>query len=111
VYSRTVRLAEKSGVNAPCFPHPRHPGRGDALRVAGIELRDHFPLEPVVERLGFDSIQAGSSPCSWPSPNAHPTSGVYASAHQPVQFREIEAAVDEHLHAALPHASQAAVAY
>ena len=52
------------------------PCDGNAVLVSVIELRDHFAFEQVVEGARFDGAQAASSPCSWPSPSAHPTSGV-----------------------------------
>ena len=41
------------------FPHPLDPCGGNAALVSGIKLRDHLPLEQVVERVGFDSVPSG----------------------------------------------------
>jgi hypothetical protein len=68
--------------------------------VSGIKLRDHLPLEQVVERSASTASQAGSSPCSWPSPKCPPHFRRVGFRPPAVQFREIDASIDEHFHAA-----------
>src|ERR1035438_6527015 len=38
------------------FPHPPDPGRGHALCVTGMKLRDHLPFEPLVKNLRLGGV-------------------------------------------------------
>ena len=58
------------------LPHSLDPCGRNAALVSRIKFRDHLAFEQVVERSASTASQAGSSPCSLPSPNAQPTSGV-----------------------------------
>ena len=68
--------------------------------VAGIKLRDHLAFEQLVERLGFGRVPGRivAMLLAIPQRPAH-FRGV-GFGPPAVQFREIDAAIDEHLHAA-----------
>ena len=82
------------------FTHPRDPGGGNAFLVAGIELGDHLAFEPFVERLGFGRVPSriGAMFLAIPQRPAHFRDIGFGPPA--IQFREIDASVDEHLHAA-----------
>ena len=79
--------------------HPLDPGGRNAVGISCIELWDHLPLEQPVESSASAASQAGSSPCSWPSPRPTRRSA-YRLRPTSHPAREVDSAVDQHLHAA-----------
>jgi len=56
-YNRQLAVCRKARRQARhAISYPRHPSRGDTLRVAGIKLGNHFPFEQGVERFGFGRV-------------------------------------------------------
>ena len=72
------------------------------MLVAGIKLGDHLPFQQVVERLGFSSVP-GRIVVMFLAITQRPPHFRRVGFRPPaVQFRQIDAAIDEHLHPACP---------
>ena len=82
------------------FPHPLHPGRGNALFVAGIKRGHHLPLEQVVERVGFDGVPRGILAVLPAVSQGPPDLRRVGFRPPPIQLRQVYPSVGEHLHAA-----------
>ena len=81
------------------FPHPLDPCGRNAIRVAGIELRDHLAFKPVIQRCGFDRVP-GRIIAMFLTISQRPPHFRRVGFRPPaVQFRKIDTAIDEHLHA------------
>src|SRR4029078_4496647 len=56
---------------------------GNTLFVASVEFWDHFTFQKIVKRIGFGGIPRRIDAMLLAISQAHPSFGLYASAHQP----------------------------
>src|ERR1039458_9802941 len=81
------------------LPDSHHPGGGYALFIAGIKIRYYLMLESLVQRLGLGGVPSGVFAVLLTVAQGPPDVRHIGFGPPAVYFREVEAAIDEHLHA------------